>query len=103
MKKLLFAVLLVCFAAGIAVAADGPAQVTYDTKMGAVSFDHAAHKAKVSDCNTCHHKGVEAGACKACHGVDPAAPKAKDAFHDQCKGCHQKMSGPTGCKDCHKK
>ena len=106
--KRLIAVLLVAgfLAAGalVATAADnGPETIQLEAKMGTVTFPHQAHQATVADCTTCHHKGVEAGACSACHGVDPAAPKAKDAFHKQCKGCHQEKGGPTGCKDCHKK
>ena len=103
MKKMLFVLLLVAFAATAAFAVEGPPQVKFDTKMGTVTFDHAAHQTRVADCQTCHHKGVDAGTCKSCHGVDPAAPKLKDAFHTMCKGCHQDKGGPTGCKDCHKK
>lgn len=103
MKKLLFVLILAAFAATVAIAAEGPAEVKFEAKMGTVTFNHAGHQERVSDCTTCHHKGVDAGTCKSCHGVDPAAPKAKDAFHDQCKGCHQDKGGPTGCKDCHKK
>jgi len=93
-----------------AVAADnkGPAEITIDAPkaMGGtkVAFPHAAHQAKIADCKTCHHNGVEAGKCTGCHGVKPEAPAAKDAFHKQCQGCHkEKGAGPTKCGDCHKK
>lgn len=104
MKKLLLAMMVVAFASAVAFAAEGPAEIKFEAKMGTVTFNHADHQGVVTDCTTCHHKGVEAGTCKSCHGVDPAAPKSKDAYHDQCKGCHQeKGAGPTGCKDCHVK
>jgi predicted CXXCH cytochrome family protein len=107
MKRFITILLAVTFLAGgalIAFADNGPAEVKLEASMGTVTFPHQAHQALVADCTTCHHKGVEAGSCTSCHGVDAAAPKAKDAFHKLCKGCHaDKKSGPTGCKDCHKK
>ena len=107
MKKLLIlfvAVALVSVAAMSVVAADkGPAEVKLEAKMGTVTFQHQAHQGRVADCKTCHHNGVEAGACRSCHGVKPEAPKAKDAFHKVCKDCHKKENGPTKCKGCHVK
>ena len=106
MKKLVILLVVAGFVAGtalFAVANNGPAEVKLEASMGTVTFNHAAHQAKVADCKTCHHKGVEAGKCTGCHGVDAAAPKAKDAFHTKCKGCHKEQNGPTKCKECHKK
>ena len=107
MKKLVLLLAIVAFVgtAFVAFADNGPATVKFDTKMGTITFDHAAHQAQFKDCKTCHHKGVEAGACKTCHLKKKTdAPKAKDAFHKQCKGCHKKMKkGPTKCKACHVK
>jgi hypothetical protein len=103
MKKLFVVALMVAFAAAAAIAAEGPAEIKFEAKMGTVTFNHAAHQANVADCTACHHKGMDAGACRSCHGVDPAAPKSKDAFHKQCKDCHKEKGGPTGCKDCHQK
>jgi len=107
MKRILAVLAAVAFlaiGATVVTAADnGPETVTLEAKMGTVTFPHAAHQAKVEDCTTCHHNGVEAGACRSCHGVKPEAPKAKDAFHKLCKGCHKDMGGPTSCRDCHKK
>lgn len=95
---------LIALGSAALVSADnGPAEIKLPAKMGEVTFPHAAHQAAVSDCTTCHHKGVEAGSCSSCHD-GTTAPKAKDAFHKQCKGCHKDGGkGPTGCKDCHKK
>ncbi len=81
---------------------DGPAEIKYPSKMGTVTFDHTTHQTSV-DCATCHHTG-EYVSCKSCHGVDAKAPKAKMAFHKQCKSCHKEQKqGPTKCKECHVK
>jgi len=108
MKKLVVLLAVIAFVATtsmVAFANNGPAEVKYDTKMGTVTFPHAAHQAQFKDCKTCHHKGVDAGKCTKCHLAKKGdAPKAKDAFHKQCKGCHKDMKkGPTKCKECHVK
>ena len=89
MKKLIIAVMLVAFAFTVAYAAD---TVTYESKKGAVTFDHKGHSANM-DCAVCH-EGTPAKIAvdkKAAHGAT-------------CKGCHKKeKSGPTKCNACHKK
>ncbi len=73
-----------------------------------VSFSHKAHGEKfLVGCAICHHNN-SAGAeqkCSACH-TDKAEGKKmalKEAFHTQCKGCHQKKKkGPVKCAACHK-
>ncbi len=81
---------------------NGPGTVTYTVKMGTVTFDHAAHQ-KRTECSTCHHTG-DYVKCKSCHGVDSKAPKAKNAYHKNCKSCHKELKqGPTKCKECHVK
>lgn len=100
----LFAVVAFVASVAVAVAVDAPGSdiVLEGGKMGAVTFSHAKHSS--NECTACHHKGVDSGTCTSCHGVDKAAPKAKKAFHDQCKGCHKEMkAGPTKCKECHVK
>ena len=88
MKKLMIAVMLVAFTFTLAYAAD---TVTYDSKKGAVTFDHKAHGEKM-DCAVCHE------------GTPAKIEVDKTAAHgDTCKGCHKKESGPTKCNDCHKK
>ena len=89
--------------AGVEMGLNGPAEIVLPAKMGDVTFPHAAHQAKVADCMSCHHQGVEAGACSSCHGVTEGVPSVKDALHKQCKSCHKKESGPTSCKSCHVK
>jgi len=104
MKKLLIMVValtLVSFAAMAVVAADnGPAEIKMPASMGEVSFDHAGHQARVTDCTTCHHQG-EGSACKSCHGTTTGIPDTKSIFHTSCKGCHKEQNGPTKCKECH--
>lgn len=106
MKKIVILLVvagLVATTAMFAMANNGPAEIKLEASMGTVTFQHTAHQAKVADCTECHHKGVEAGKCTACHGVDAAVPKAKDAFHKLCKDCHKAQNGPTKCKGCHVK
>lgn len=104
MKKALIIVLTVVAVATAATLVtaqtNGPETIQFTPKMGTVTFDHAKHQTSV-DCATCHHT-QDYASCKSCHGVDPAAPKAKNAFHNLCKDCHKQMnSGPTQCKQCH--
>ena len=104
MKKF-FAVLILVAFVGIAanvVANNGPAEVKFDTKMGAVTFGHADHQAAVADCTTCHHNGIDNGSCRSCHDGNKA-PSFKDAAHKLCKDCHKDNAGPTKCKGCHVK
>ncbi len=81
-----------------------------------VEFNHEIHTAKI-DCLQCHHdydayynnRGGEGQACGNCHGGEGSiAPLAlKEAFHAQCKACHNFMSsqgktaGPITCGGCH--
>jgi hypothetical protein len=104
MKKKMFVLTatigIILIATFIYAADNGPEKVTYEVKMGTVTFDHAAHQ-KRSECSTCHHTGDYAK-CKSCHGTDTKAPKAKDAYHKNCKSCHKELKkGPTKCKECH--
>ncbi len=106
MKKILvlFVVALFVGTAVVAVAEDkGAAQIKYETKLGTVTFEHAAHQER-ADCVACHHTGGYEP-CKSCHD-GTKAPKAKDAFHKNCKECHkQKAAEFDGkkCKGCHVK
>lgn len=76
-----------------ATAAKGPKVVSYETSMGKVTFDHAAHADKL--------------ACSKCHPTEPAVTIAmtKEIGHTLCKGCHQTSGGnaPTACAGCHVK
>jgi hypothetical protein len=91
-------------------------EVAFDVSYGKVTFTHKKHAETLKiDCAKCHHtwkKGETSGKlCRECH-KDKAEGKAlsgKDAFHKDCKGCHDdakkanKPAGPTGCTQCHVK
>jgi predicted CXXCH cytochrome family protein len=83
------------FTAGVAVAAEAPATITFDAKQGKVTFGHKAHAELLK------------GDCKACH-ADAKGGKIegfnKDKAHGLCKKCHEtEKKGPTKCAECHKK
>jgi len=104
MKKLMILLTAIILASSVATvviaATTPPAEVLYTPKMGTVTFNHTTHQ-ELTDCISCHHTGDYAQ-CKSCHGVDVKAPKAKNAYHIQCKDCHKEMKqGPTKCKECH--
>ncbi len=112
MKKILvlFVVALFVGTAIIAVAEDrGAAQVKYETKLGTVTFEHAAHQER-TDCVTCHHSGTY-DPCMSCHdGKNDKIPekmrKVKDAYHKNCKECHKEKAPEVDgkkCKGCHVK
>jgi predicted CXXCH cytochrome family protein len=91
MKKVMSALLMVVFAASVAVAA-APDSVTMNAKNGNVTFDHKKHSAS--------------GDCKSCHGEGTPAKLTldKEAAHKLCIDCHKaKTAGPTKCGECHKK
>lgn len=88
--------------------------ISFDTKLGVVTFNHQKHSDLSStECTTCHHAwkpGEVVKPCHACHGKkDAESPAAKSAFHDRCIGCHQytvdkgETAGPLKkkCKLCH--
>ena len=82
--------------------AEGPEQIQLPgPSMGTVTFPHALHQTHEKNCETCHHKGVERGACKNCHELTKSSPQGRDFFHAICRDCHKKKGGPTQCTGCH--
>lgn len=89
--------------------------IEFESKLGNVSFAHKAHAGlKNVECKTCHHTYPEEGGLQDCHNCHKPegsdAPKAKDAFHLRCRGCHKytveegEKAGPVKkCKLCHQK
>ena len=89
--------------------------VTFDVPYGKVTFNHKAHVDMKYECTKCHHtwkKGDTTGKlCVDCHKAkaEGKTPTAKEAFHKDCKGCHEeakkagKPAGPTACTQCHVK
>lgn len=97
------------FAVSMAIAGDPPDQITIKKsgdKQSAVTFSHKLHSER-TECFTCHHEAKtkeEIKSCFECHGTDASAPAPKDAYHDQCIGCHKEQAkGPTKCRECHPK
>ncbi|WP_306534195.1 cytochrome c7 [Geobacter sp.] len=92
MKRIIAALALSVFCAGLAIAAD---DIAFKAKNGDVKFPHKKHQQVVGDCKKCHEKGpgkIEGFGKDWAHGAKG------------CKGCHETMKkGPTKCGDCHKK
>jgi c(7)-type cytochrome triheme protein len=93
-KKVIAAVMLTVFSAGLVFAAD---VITLPAKFGDVKFPHKAHQERLKNCKLCHEKtpgkiegfGKEKAhkLCGDCHKAKGAGPMitAKD-----CKKCHTK-------------
>lgn len=78
-------------------------------------FVHDAHneKAGLEECYVCHHMDgsapdpddtSEGTPCADCHDLEggDGATGLIDAYHKQCKGCHEKEGkGPVACGECH--
>jgi hypothetical protein len=105
--------LSILMATGVFAAKD---VIEYTPSYGKVTFAHKKHAETLKiDCLKCHHtwkKGETSGKlCKDCHKakLEGKAIAAKDAYHKDCKGCHEdakkanKPAGPTGCTQCHVK
>ena len=117
-KSLISLIALLALTSIFVLAADIPAEketITFDAKLGTVTFKHAEHAGRIGDCTTCHHKtegDAVPEACSKCHmpkEVKDEAPKLKTAVHNRCQGCHQEKldagekSGPVkGAKECKK-
>jgi c(7)-type cytochrome triheme protein len=100
---------------------DNP-EVFAKNKRPAVVFPHEMHMQMV-DCLSCHHDYVNgqntldadmleetdpAIRCAACHAGNKVV-NLKDAFHQQCLGCHRQMrtsghaTAPELCGECHRR
>jgi hypothetical protein len=69
-----------------------------------VTFTHGLHSKNYGlKCIDCHHTG-KIIKCSSCHKRQDqvAVINLKGAYHQQCLGCHRKISGPLGCSRCHK-
>src|SRR4030066_1536319 len=72
--------------------------ITFDVPYGKVTLSHKKHAETLKiDCLKCHHdwkKGETSGKlCKDCHKAktEGKALSAKDAYHKNCKGCHDDL------------
>jgi len=111
MRKVLAlaAALAVASAFGVAPAAEkkeAPAQIVFEAKPGAVTFDHAKHiEAAKKDCKACH-PGVFAQE-KAPLSYKEGMHKKAEAAKTSCAACHH-PGGPAfetkgNCQKCHVK
>ncbi len=112
MRYLIGSVLALFVAGGLATVAQEkkpPAKLTFPTKMGAVTFDHAAHlKREKNDCKVCHDKLFQQDA-KAPLNFKPGMHKPAEAKKISCGACHHaggpafQATLPANCSKCHVK
>lgn len=125
MRRLVPALLALCFAAAAALADQIPETIIINAaakKLPPVPFTHAKHATSlVKTCTTCHHtqktltaetvKGMKVVKCSTCH-LDPKGEipsmremsTTKNPFHIRCTSCHKaEKKGPVVCTECHKK
>ena len=98
---------IICYASFTPPASENPVRIMFQNKAGKVLFTHSIHTGEYTeDCLTCHHniEDDEEYNCSVCHdetGEETGVAKV-DAFHDQCKGCHEDVgAGPVECNSCH--
>lgn len=107
---ILFVVGIICLTAFSGKKPESPIRIMFQNTAGNVLFDHKEHTEGYGlECTDCHHEyddseGTKPEACSECHmpDDDEESPKKSDAFHQQCKGCHEDSgSGPVNCSECH--
>ncbi len=103
-----FIVGIVCYAAFPESVPDEPVRIMLNSTAGNILFDHKGHTSESGyglECDACHLHGDEdePTACGECHEPDSEDVKRLDAFHIQCKGCHEdEEAGPVNCNECHR-
>jgi hypothetical protein len=109
---ILLLVAVVCYAAYPIKPPEPPLRIMFKNIAGNVLFDHKEHtsdKGYGLKCKECHHdmdkEGQKATPCGECHKAQEGegmGPLRSDAFHQQCKGCHEEGGqGPVNCSACH--
>jgi hypothetical protein len=89
---------------------DQPVRLVLRNIGGNILYDHKKHASEDGygiKCKDCHHdmeddksKPTACGECHKPSGED--ALRRADAFHQQCKGCHEDNGmGPVECSGCH--
>jgi len=104
---ILFLVGVVAYAGFPQKAPEEPIRIMLKSVGGNVLFHHKQHVEDYGfECMDCHHtmddNESKAEACGECHtpsGED--ALRRADAFHQQCKGCHEEVGAPEECSGCH--
>ncbi len=98
---------IICYASFTPPVPEEPIRMMFQNKAGKVLFTHEVHIGDYgNDCLDCHHniEDDETYNCSECHEEtgDEDLPSRADAFHAQCKGCHEDSgAGPTECNSCH--
>ena len=99
-----FLVGVICYAAFPEDVPDEPVRIMFQSTAGSVLFDHQGHLSDSGyglECESCHHEDYDdPQSCGECHNEDEDVSRV-DAFHGQCKGCHEEDSGPVECSECH--
>jgi c(7)-type cytochrome triheme protein len=90
----------------VALAADAPKTMVFESKMGNVTFDHAKHGERVkNDCKACHDKLFTQS--KAPLNYKAAMHKTAEAAKTSCAGCHHAggaaFEAKGNCNKCHVK
>jgi c(7)-type cytochrome triheme protein len=101
------AISVICLLSAFAQPAKAPAKLVFETKMGNVTFDHAAHVTRVKgDCKVCHDKLFQQSA-KAPLNFKAGMHKPAEAAKTSCGFCHHPggMAFQTAgnCAKCHVK
>ena len=105
---ILLVVGVVCYAAFPQKRPEQPIRIMLENTAGNVLLDHKKHASEDGygiECKSCHHdleeEGAKAGPCGECHDAESEV-KRSDAFHKQCKGCHEEDgTAPVKCEGCH--
>jgi hypothetical protein len=109
---ILLLVAVVCYAAYPTRAPEVPIRIVLKNIAGNVLFDHKEHTSAQGiglKCTECHHdidkEGQKPSPCEECHKAQEGegeGPLLSDAFHKQCRGCHEDGGqGPVNCSACH--
>ena len=109
---LLLLVAVVGYAAYPIKLPEPPLRIMFKSIAGNVLLDHREHtsdKGYGIKCTDCHHdidkEGQKPSPCGECHKAQEGegeGPLRSDAFHKQCKGCHEDGGmGPVNCSACH--
>ncbi|MGA2713732.1 MAG: c(7)-type cytochrome triheme domain-containing protein [Bryobacteraceae bacterium] len=107
--RLFIAFICIGLTGGLIPAQDkkAPDKLVFQSKMGTVTFDHAAHvKRANNDCKACHDKLFEESA-KASLNYKAAIHKTAETAQTSCGACHHPsgaaFESKGNCNKCHVK
>jgi c(7)-type cytochrome triheme protein len=90
----------------VAVAAEAPDKIVFDSKMGNVTYDHKKHtEREKEDCKVCHDKLFPQS--RAPINFKAGMHKPAEAAKTACAGCHhpggKAFESKANCTKCHVK